>query len=95
MTFFSAAFNRLDKGRAGVERERLISAEEGLLFSSGGYFIMGRDVEGQGVIRGAKQRFRKVKGVPAKKQIEQFNRHFFIFRTHILKSMMGSKKPLH
>ena len=69
MTFLSAAFNRLDKGRAGVERERLISAEEGLLFSSGGYFIMGRDVDGQGVIREAKQRFRKVNGVPAKVQI--------------------------
>ena len=61
--FLSAVIRRLEKGRASVERERLISAEEGIMYSpvhSRGYFIMAGEEDGQVVLREAKQRFRKV-----------------------------------
>ena len=59
----SAVIRRLEKGRASVERERLISAEEGILYSplhSRGYFIMAVEEDGQVVLREAKHRFRRV-----------------------------------
>ena len=63
LNFLSAVIRQLEKGRASVERERLISAEEGILYSpvhSRGYFIMAGEEDGQVVLREAKQRFRKV-----------------------------------
>ena len=61
------AVNRqLEKGRASVEREWLISAQEGIMYSpvhSRGYFIMAGEEDGQVVLREAKQRFRKVLGL--------------------------------
>ena len=59
----SAVIRRLEKGRASVERERLISAEEGIVYSpvhSRGYYIMTGEEDGQLVLRKAQQRFRKV-----------------------------------
>ena len=56
------------KGRVGIEQERLISAEEGMLFSplhSRAYFILGTGLEGEDILKEAKQRFIKV----------VFNRH--------------------
>ena len=60
----SAVIRRLVKGRASVERERLISAEEEIMYSpvhSRGYFIMDGEEDGQVVLREAQQRFRKVR----------------------------------
>ena len=54
---------RSGRGRVGIEQERLISAEEGMLFSplhSRAYFILGPGLEGEDILKEAKQRFIKV-----------------------------------
>ena len=49
LNFLSAVIRQLEKGRASVERERLISAEEGIMYSpvhSRGYYILTREEDG-------------------------------------------------
>ena len=63
LKLFTVSMRRPVKGRVGIEQERLISAEEGMLFSplhSRAYFILGTGLEGEDILKEAKQRFIKV-----------------------------------